>query len=113
MYENCEKSLVEIEDMLIWLDGISLSRPNRKLSRDFSDAVLMAEVIKESFPRMTVDLHNYPSMSAVNHKLENWLTLNQKLLRRLNLAQPRNVLEDLANAVTGVAETLLCKVKVK
>lgn len=61
---------------------------------------------------MTVDMHNYPSSCAVNHKLDNWLTLNQKLLRRLGLSQPRNVLEDLANAVPGVAESLLCKVKV-
>lgn len=44
--ENNEKCLVGVEDMLTWLDAINLSRPNRKLSRDFSDAVLMAEVIK-------------------------------------------------------------------
>lgn len=41
-----------------WVDTIPLSRPKRNIARDFSDGVLIAEVIKNFLPK-DVDLHNY------------------------------------------------------
>ncbi|GIQ88091.1 hypothetical protein KIPB_010263, partial [Kipferlia bialata] len=36
-----------------WVDEIPLSRPKRNMSRDFSDGVLMAEVMHHFFPRLS------------------------------------------------------------
>ena len=48
----------ELQVLYTWVDGIPLSRPKRNISRDFSDAVLLAEVVHHFFPKM-VELHNY------------------------------------------------------
>lgn len=42
-----------------WIDEIPLSRPKRNITRDFTDGVMMAEVVNTYFPRL-VELHNYP-----------------------------------------------------
>jgi hypothetical protein len=67
----------EMEQLLEWIDGISFSRPKKNLSRDFSDGVLVAEILKQYYPKL-VQLHNYPSASALNAKFNNWKTLNCK-----------------------------------
>ena len=54
---------------------MNFTRPKRNLSRDFADGVLVAEAMKTYFPRL-VQLHNYPSGSALNAKYSNWKTLN-------------------------------------
>ena len=48
-----------------WVDEIPLSRPKRNISRDFSDGVLLAEIIKHFIPRL-VDLHNYSAAHSVS-----------------------------------------------
>lgn len=65
----------EMEQLLEWIDGLSFSRPKRNLARDFSDGVLVAEILRQYHPRL-VQLHNYPSASALNAKFNNWKTLN-------------------------------------
>lgn len=35
----------ELNDVYSWVDSIPLSRPKKNISRDFSDGVLMAEII--------------------------------------------------------------------
>ena len=64
-----------MEQLLEWIDGISFSRPKRNLARDFSDGVLVAEILRQYHPRL-VQLHNYPPASALNAKFNNWKTLN-------------------------------------
>ena len=41
-----------------WVDEIPLSRPKRSIARDFSDAVLVAEMVKHFLPKL-VEMHNY------------------------------------------------------
>ena len=36
----------QLEEVLQWIDAMTFSRATRNLSRDFSDGVLMAEVLK-------------------------------------------------------------------
>ena len=48
-----------------WVDEIPLSRPKRNISRDFSDGVLLAEIIKHFMPKL-VDLHNYSAAHSVS-----------------------------------------------
>jgi hypothetical protein len=54
-----------------WIDKISLSREKGDISRDFSDGVLMAEVIHHYFPHI-VDLHNYSQQNSFDKKMYNW-----------------------------------------
>ena len=35
--------------LLIWIDGIELSRPKKNINRDFADGVLIAELVAVSF----------------------------------------------------------------
>ena len=46
------------------IDTINLSRPKKHISRDFSDGVLIAEVVKHYLPNL-VDLHNYSQAHSV------------------------------------------------
>ncbi|PAA94639.1 hypothetical protein BOX15_Mlig017903g1 [Macrostomum lignano] len=39
-----------LQDLYAWIDQIPLSRPKKNIARDFSDGVLMAEVVKHYFP---------------------------------------------------------------
>ena len=59
--------ITEEEMQLIynWIDEIPLSRPKKNISRDFSDGVLLAEVLKQYFPK-DVDLHNYSAAHSVS-----------------------------------------------
>lgn len=48
----------ELSELYAWVDSVPLSRPKKSIARDFSDAVLVAEIVHHYFPRM-VELHNY------------------------------------------------------
>ena len=48
-----------------WVDEIPLSRPKRNIARDFSDAVLCAEILKHFIPKL-VDMHNYSQAHSVS-----------------------------------------------
>ncbi|XP_064428941.1 sperm flagellar protein 1 isoform X1 [Mirounga angustirostris] len=65
-----------LHQLYLWVDNIPLSRPKRNLSRDFSDGVLVAEVIKFYFPKM-VEMHNYVPANSLQQKLSNWGHLNR------------------------------------
>lgn len=66
-----------MEQLLEWIDGIPFSRPKKNLNRDFSDGVLVSEIMKQYYPNL-VQLHNYAPASALNAKFSNWKTLNCK-----------------------------------
>ncbi|KAL3865296.1 hypothetical protein ACJMK2_006903, partial [Sinanodonta woodiana] len=60
---------VEVENLYHWIDRIPLSRPKKEIRKDFSDAVLAAEIIKHYFPKL-VELHNYSPAAATKQKQE-------------------------------------------
>ncbi|KOB72278.1 putative calponin-like and microtubule-associated protein [Operophtera brumata] len=98
--------LSEIETILAWVDGFKLSRPTRKISRDFSDAVLLAEILSVPYPKL-VEMHNYPPRNSHSLKLNNWMTLNRKVLKKLKLNLCCSTMEQLANCAPGVIERVL------
>ena len=55
----------DLQTVYNWVDEIPLSRPKRNISRDFSDGVLLAEIIKHFMPKL-VDLHNYSAAHSVS-----------------------------------------------
>eukprot|EP00898_Chlorokybus_atmophyticus_P007847 jgi/Chlat1/8063/Chrsp73S07537 len=87
----------ELQGLYQWVDEIPLSRPKRNIARDFSDGVLMAEVIAHYYPRY-VELHNYSPANALSQKLYNWNTLNPS-------AAPSTSTRDRADAPAGVMST--------
>ncbi|CAH2231794.1 sperm flagellar protein 1-like [Pararge aegeria] len=104
--------LSDIEDVLAWVDTFKLSRPTKKINRDFSDAVLLAEILSVHYPKL-VEMHNYPPRNSHSLKLNNWMTLNRKVLKKLRLNLCCNTMEQLANCTLGVIERVLLMVRDK
>ncbi|GCB60257.1 hypothetical protein scyTo_0014135 [Scyliorhinus torazame] len=65
-----------LQDLYSWVDTIHLSRAKRNIARDFSDGVLIAEVVKFHFPKL-VEMHNYTPANSTQQKLNNWTHLNR------------------------------------
>ncbi|XP_059934422.1 sperm flagellar protein 1 isoform X2 [Mesoplodon densirostris] len=95
-----------LHQLYLWVDSIPLSRPKRNLSRDFSDGVLVAEVIKFYFPKM-VEMHNYVPANSLQQKLSNWGHLNRKVLNKLSFSVPDDVMRKIAQCAPGVVELVL------
>ncbi|KAH0513937.1 Sperm flagellar protein 1 [Microtus ochrogaster] len=95
-----------LHQLYLWVDNIPLSRPKRNLSRDFSDGVLVAELIKFYFPKM-VEMHNYVPANSLQQKLSNWGHLNRKVLNKLNFSVPDDVMRKIAQCSPGVVELVL------
>jgi hypothetical protein len=84
-----------------------LSRPKKNLNRDFSDGVLVAEILKQYYPTI-VQLHNYQAANSSTGKYVNWKTLNcnydsylEKVFKKLNFQIHKNDIESVILAVQG------------
>lgn len=92
-----------------WVDKIQLSRSKKNMSRDFSDGVLLAEIIKTYLPRM-VELHNYPSVNSTAKKIINWNTLNTKVLKEIGVKMTKAEINDIVTYKPNAIEKLLARV---
>uniref|UniRef100_A0A0B8RWZ6 Sperm flagellar protein 1 n=1 Tax=Philothamnus irregularis TaxID=1899461 RepID=A0A0B8RWZ6_9SAUR len=101
-----------LNDLYSWVDGIPLSRPKRNITRDFSDGVLVAEVVKFYFPKM-VEMHNYAPANSTQQKLSNWGHLNRKVLNKLNFSIPEDIVRKIAQCTPGVVELVLIPLRQK
>ncbi|KAJ7351078.1 Sperm flagellar protein 1 [Desmophyllum pertusum] len=101
-----------LQELYTWIDEINLSRPKRSIWRDFSDGVLVAEIVSHFLPKM-VEIHNYSSASSISQKLTNWDTLNRKVLSKLNYIVPKTTLKDVAECKPGVIEVVLANLRMK
>jgi len=106
---NAQDEESELMYIYEWVDSIELSRPKKNIARDFSDGVLLAEIIKSYFPHM-VDLHNYPSCSNSKHKESNWNVLNNKVLKKLHIKLTKAEIESIIKAEPLAIEKLLQRV---
>lgn len=61
--ENEHLNEEELREVYEWVDLFELSRMKKNINRDFSDAVLMAEMIHTYHPKL-VHLHNYSAMNS-------------------------------------------------
>lgn len=96
----------ELQDLYAWVDDIPLSRPKRNIARDFSDGVLVAEVVHHFFPR-DVQLHNYSAANSFTQKMYNWNTMNAKVFHKLGFAVPKSLCEAAARAQPMAIEKVL------
>lgn len=92
-----------------WIDSIPLSREKKNIARDFSDGLLLAEILKQYYPKL-VDLHNYPSASSTKQKMSNWSTLSRKVFKKVNLAITQDEINDVIASKPKVIEKLLIKI---
>ncbi|XP_044070639.1 sperm flagellar protein 1 [Siniperca chuatsi] len=102
----------ELQDFYAWIDKIPLSRPKRHITRDFSDGVMAAEVVKYFFPKL-VDLHNYIPANCTQHKLSNWNLLNRKVFSKLNFHVPEETVKRIVLSTAGVIEPVLSALREK
>ncbi|KAK5908405.1 hypothetical protein CgunFtcFv8_016468 [Champsocephalus gunnari] len=102
----------ELQDLYAWIDNISLSRPKRHITRDFSDGVMAAEVVKYFFPKL-VDQHNYISANSTQQKLGNWILLNRKVFSKLNFHVPEETVRKIVLSTAGVIEPVLSALREK
>ena len=93
-----------------WVDEIPLSRPKRNISRDFSDGVLVAEIVKHFIPKL-VEMHNYSQAHSVSQKTYNWNTLNVKILKKLGLNLSKKEIEDIVAMAPDSIEKVLFALK--
>lgn len=98
------------EQLYKWIDSHEISRAKKNLNRDFSDAVAMAELLKAHYPKF-VELHNYAPRNSLMRKLDNWNTLNRKVLTKVGLKMTTAEIESCAKGIPGAVEQLLERVK--
>jgi hypothetical protein len=60
-----EEQLGEVYEMV---DNIPFSRSKKNISRDFSDGVMMAELLYHYNPKI-ISLHNYPPSNSLSKKI--------------------------------------------
>ncbi|XP_028825623.1 sperm flagellar protein 1 isoform X2 [Denticeps clupeoides] len=101
-----------LQDLYAWIDKIPLSRPKRNISRDFSDGVMAAEVVKHFFPKL-VDLHNYTAANSTRQKRSNWSTLNRKVFSQLNFCVTEEIVQKIVVSTAGCVEPVLCTLRAK
>jgi len=75
MNNDIEMDEDELDELYSWVDTFKLSRPKRNIARDFSDGILMAEIVKHRFPKI-VELKLLIKTLNSEQKLGNWSTLN-------------------------------------
>ncbi|KAM4598778.1 sperm flagellar protein 1 [Fundulus diaphanus] len=109
-----DRSLSEEEqqDLLAWVDKIPFSRPKRNITRDFSDGVMVAEIIKHFFPKI-VDLHNYSGSCKTQQKLSNWSLLNKRVFPKLEIYVPEETVKKIVISTPGVIVPVLSILKGK
>lgn len=74
--------------------------------------MLLAQILKHLYPKF-VDIHNYPPRNSTALKLDNWQTLNRKVLQKLGLSQSNESLDRLAKGVPGAIEHLLYQIMIQ
>uniref|UniRef100_A0A1Q3FT99 Putative sperm flagellar protein 1 n=1 Tax=Culex tarsalis TaxID=7177 RepID=A0A1Q3FT99_CULTA len=99
----------EKDAVLQWVRKFKLSSPIKKLSRDMSDGVLVAEIVHQLFPRL-VDLHNYTRGFSLARKLDNWDTLNRKVFKKLELGLTPEVINAIACGEPGAVDVVLLEI---
>lgn len=96
----------QLQELYRWIDKIPLSKPKKNIARDFSDGVLMAEVVAHFFPK-SIELHNYSKSNAETAKLDNWNVLNKKTFRKMGFQVAANDITDVVACKKGTIEKLL------
>ena len=74
--------------------------------------MLVAEVLKHFVPSI-VDLHNYTNTNSAQMKTSNWTTLNQKVMKKLNINLSPKDIKDVVDMVPESVERILFTLRIK
>jgi len=99
-------------DILAWLDTIPLSRPVHNLESDFSDGILIAEIIGYFFPEY-VEIEMFHVARNMSQRTKNWRLLNSDVLPKLSLHAPGTVVHDITNGDNRAVELFLLHLREK
>lgn len=66
----------------------------------------MSEILKFYYPNL-VNSHNYIPANSVQNKKDNWITLNRKVLSKIDLRLTPETIDQLAHSQPGVIERVL------
>jgi len=108
MFQN-EDDLNQIYN---WIDEIPLTRPKKNIARDFSDGVLLAEVVAHFLPKL-VEIHNYSPAHSATQKMYNWNTLNQKVFKKIGFQLSKTDVDNVINCQPEAVERVLRLVQLK
>lgn len=107
---------IDLQHVYSFVDSVPISKTKKNLNRDFSDARLMAEVIKFYLPsshKGLVEIHNYVDTGKSELKMQNWAVLNRKVLAKLGHAKiqlSEGHIKAIANSKPGGIERALLMV---
>ncbi|XP_051897537.1 sperm flagellar protein 1 isoform X2 [Pristis pectinata] len=101
-----------LQELYAWIDRVPLSRPKRNIARDFSDGVMVAEVVKHFLPRL-VEMHNYIPANSTQQKLSNWQLLNRQIFSKLHFHISEEMLKKLVKSSPGIIEPVLYTLRQK
>jgi hypothetical protein len=73
---------VDIKRVYDWVDSFKLSRPKKNIARDFSDGLLVAEILHHYYPEI-VWVHCYQPKNSQHEKINNWKLLRKKVLLKI------------------------------
>lgn len=65
----------ELDEVYTWVDGFRLSRDKKNIARDFSDGILVGEIVKSVDPSL-IELKQLVETLNTKTKQGNWRTLN-------------------------------------
>lgn len=100
-------------DILSWLDTIPLSRPILNFNIDFSDGILVAEIISFFFPEY-VDMDMFfLNARNLSQRTKNWRILKSDLLPKLGLHAPGTVVHEITHGDHRVIELFLLYLREK
>lgn len=101
-----------LQELYTWIDEIPLSRPKRNIARDFSDGVLVAEIVNHFLPKL-VEIHNYSAANSVTQKKDNWTTLERKVLAKLEYRVTDDMVDGICKCRVGTVEIFLINLRNK
>ena len=76
----------QMAEVYTWVDSLTLSRPKRNIADDFSDGVLVVEVVQQAVPTLLNEGFTIMPTSEAKQKELNWIILNQEVLVKLNVS---------------------------
>lgn len=101
-----------LEELYEWIDKIPLSRPKKRIERDFSDGYCVGEIIRFFLPQL-IEMHNLTPANNLQQKLANWGLLNSKVFNRFGLNVPFNITQNICNSRPGYVEVFLYNLRYK
>ncbi|KHN77366.1 Sperm flagellar protein 1 [Toxocara canis] len=101
-----------VDDLYKWLSAVPLSRHIKNIAKDFSDGVLVAELIAHFLPRY-VSLANYTPVNSNALKRYNWETLNKMVFVHLNFSVNQSLIQKVTTCQPGAIEFVLFRLRQK